>query len=321
MKIPDSIDTLKSIWQSSTVNWRDSIALINAPTLWPEWLKSLIAIKLPKIITVIMVLLISYLLAILTWDTVVPLLWKKTPLVYIAPKIVNAQTTIKEKKDDYTFISELHMFGYIPVIKKEVIATPEVAPATRLKLSLHGVFIYSGAKDGAAIIGKAGKQQRYYKTGDEIQKGMELVEVRKDHVLLLRNGRFETLRFPELKKPKTKKSAENKSSDKSLASVVNVKEYRELFQKHPEKIAEHFNIIPVIRKGVLKGYRIKPQTNRSLYDELGLKTDDLLVMINGIPLNDRSQLSQVIAEISQAKMLTINLLRNKQQKTLLLDLR
>lgn len=318
MKIPDSIDTLKSIWQSSSVNWRDSIALINTPTLWPEWLKSLISIKLPKIITVIMVLLISYLLAILTWDTVVPLFWKKMPLAYTVPKVVNTKTTtIKDNKDDYTFISELHMFGYMPAIKKEIIAIPEVAPATRLKLSLHGVFVYSGPKDGAAIIGKAGKQQRYYKTGDEIQKGMELVEVRVDHVLLLRNGRFETLRFPELKKPTTKKS----TKDKSLASVVNVKEYRELFQKHPEKIAEHFNIIPVIRKGVLKGYRIKPQTNRSLYDELGLKADDLLVMINGIPLNDRSQLSQVIAEISQAKMLTINLLRNKQKKTLLLDLR
>ncbi len=318
MKVPVNPDILKSIWQSSSVNWRDSIALINNPTMWPEWLKSLISIKLPKILTVVMVLLISYLSAILTWDTIVPLVWKKTPPIQITPKMNRiSSASVTGDKADYTFISELHMFGYIPVVKKELVATPEVAPATRLKLSLHGVFIYTGPKDGAAIIGKAGKQQRYYKTGNEIQKGMELAEVRKDHVLLLRNGRFETLRFPVLKKSKTKKSAKNKS----LGSVINVKEYRELFQKHPEKIAEHFNIIPVVRKGVLKGYRVKPQTNRSLYDELGLKPDDLLVMVNGIPLNDRSQLSQAIVELSQAKMLTINLLRNKQQKTLLLDLR
>jgi len=318
MNISASLDTLKSIWQSSSVNWRDSITLINDPTLWPQWLKSLIAVKLPKFLTVIMVLFISYLLAVLTWDTVVPLFWKKASQASTAPKMVTSKSAvIKNKKDDYTFISELHMFGYIPVVKKDVLATPEVAPTTRLKLSLHGVFVFSGPKDGAAIIGKAGKKQRYYKTGDEIQKGMELVEVRKDHVLLLRNGRFEMLKFPELKTLKTKKNIK----EKALGGAVQVKEYRELFQKHPEKVAEHFNFIPVVRKGVLKGYKVKPQSNRSLYDELGLEANDLLVKVNGIPLNDRSQLSKVISEISQSQMLTINLLRNNQQKTLLLDFR
>ena len=318
MKVPVNPEVLKSIWQSSTVNWRDSIALINNPTLWPEWLKLLISIKLPKILIVVVVLSISYLSAILTWDIIVPLVWKKTPSIQITPKMNRtSSTSVTGDKADYTFISELHMFGYLPVIKKEVVATPEVAPATRLKLSLHGVFVYTGPKDGAAIIGKAGKQQHYYKTGDAIQKGLELVEIRKDHVLLLRNGRFETLRFPDVEKSKLKKTTKNKKP----GSTVNVKEYHELFQKHPEKIAEHFNFIPVMQKGALKGYRVKPQSNRSLYDELGLQTGDLLVMVNGIPLNDRTQLSNVIAEMSNAKMLTVNLLRNKKQETLLLDLR
>ena len=43
-----------------------------------------------------------------------------------------------------------------------------------------------------------------------------------------------------------------------------------------------------MQKGALKGYRVKPQSNRSLYDELGLQTGDLLVMVNGIHLNDRT---------------------------------
>lgn len=318
MKISVDQDILKTFWPSLSVNWRDNIALINNPTMWPDWLKSLISIKLPKILTMVMVLSISYLSAILTWDMIIPLLWKKTQPTQTALKMIKPSTTlISDDKADYTFISELHMFGYLPVAKKEVVATPEVAPATRLKLSLHGVFVYTGPKDGAAIIGKAGKQQRYYKTGDEIQKGLELVEVRKDHVLLLRNGRFETLRFPDIEKAKRQKAIK----DKQLASTVNVKEYHELFQKHPEKIAEHFNFIPVMQKGALKGYRVKPQSNRSLYDELGLRTGDLLVKVNGIPLNDRTQLSNVIAEMTNAKMLTVNLLRNNKQETLLLDLR
>lgn len=318
MKNSISLDALKTIWQSSSVNWRDTITLINDPTMWPQWLKSVIAVRLPRILTIIMVLFISYLLAALTWDIVIPLVWKKNSIISSAPKVVSSKlVTGKENIDDYAFISELHLFGYKPVVKKDVTLTPEVAPTTRLKLSLHGVFIYTGPKDGAAIIGKAGKKQRYYKTGEEIQKGMELVEVRKDHVLLRRNGRFEMLKFPKLKTP----SKSNKLSKKSASRTFNVKEYRELFQKHPEKIAEHFNFIPVIRNGVLKGYKVKPQTNRSLYDELGLEVNDLLVKVNGIPLNDRTQLSQAISEISEAKMLTINYLRNNQNKTLLLDFR
>ena len=58
-----------------------------------------------------------------------------------------------------------------------------------------------------------------------------------------------------------------------------------------------------------------------MYDELGLEENDLLVKVNGIPLNDRTQLSQVITEVTEAKMLTINYLRNNQNKTMLLDFR
>jgi general secretion pathway protein C len=288
--------------------------------LWPQWLKTFISSKLPRALTIVMVLLVSYFAAKLTWDVIVPLFWKKTPLTQTATKIsVTNPGLASTAKADYTFISELHLFGYTPVVKKQPKATPQVAPVTKTRLTLHGIFVFSGPKDGAAIIGEAGKNQRFYRTGDKIQKDMELVEVRNDHVLLLRNGRFETLRFPGLKKLPTSQKA--KTQPAAQDSAVDVKEYRQLFQKHPEKIAEHFDIMPVFENGVLKGYRVKPQSNRSLYDELGLQPDDLLVAVNGIPLNDRSQLSEVIAEISSAELLTVNLLRNKKQETLLLDLR
>lgn len=323
MSVAVNTDTIKNIWQSYVVNWRDSIALINSPALWPQWLKTLISTRLPKILVIVLVLLISYLVASVTWQAIIPLFWKKSPVTDVSSKTYSVKTAaVKQTKPDYTYISEQHLFGYVPPVKKQqldaTLDVPEVAPATRLKLSLHGIFIYSGPKDGAAIIGEGGKNQRYYKTGDEIQKDMELVEVRKDHVLLMRKGRFETLRFPKLEKPPVAKTTDDK---KAQETTVNIKEYRELFEKQPEKIAEHFDVVPVMEKGILKGYRIRPQSNRSLYDEIGLKPDDLLVAVNGIPLTDRSQLSSVIAELSDAEFLTVNLVRNNQQKTILLDLR
>ncbi len=70
---------------------------------------------------------------------------------------------------------------------------PVDAPATRLDLKLVGVLASDDRGDARAIIGAPGVPDRHYRLGDTVPAGAELAAIRRDHVLLKRNGRFETL--------------------------------------------------------------------------------------------------------------------------------
>ncbi|MDZ7753713.1 MAG: type II secretion system protein N [Gammaproteobacteria bacterium] len=70
---------------------------------------------------------------------------------------------------------------------------PVDAPATRLDLKLLGVLASDDRLDARAIIGAPGVPDRQYRLGDTVPAGAELAAIHRDHVLLKRNGRFETL--------------------------------------------------------------------------------------------------------------------------------
>lgn len=96
-------------------------------------------------------------------------------------------------------IANAHLFG-----REQRRAAPVVeraAPATRLDLKLAGVIARSTEGVGLALIGVGRGQQQVVRVGEAIgTTGALLSEVRRDHVLIERNGRLEKLSIerPEL---------------------------------------------------------------------------------------------------------------------------
>jgi general secretion pathway protein C len=85
-----------------------------------------------------------------------------------------------------------HLFGREQV--RRVSAPPPAAPATRLDLKLAGVIAMGSDSDGIALIGVGRGQQQVVRVGQGIgATGALLAEVRRDHVLIERNGRLEKL--------------------------------------------------------------------------------------------------------------------------------
>ncbi|TPE50307.1 hypothetical protein FJM67_10690 [Maribrevibacterium harenarium] len=103
----------------------------------------------------------------------------------------------------------------IPVNSVQTVstATPEIAPSlfgqaptvaskptepvkeTTLKLELRGVFPASDPTQGMAVIAEARQDEKLYRAGDDVVRGVTLLEVYKDHVVLKRGERNETLFF------------------------------------------------------------------------------------------------------------------------------
>ncbi|MFW2439413.1 MAG: type II secretion system protein N [Arenicellales bacterium] len=89
------------------------------------------------------------------------------------------------------------------------------APATRLKLTLHGVIAGNDPVTSAAIISIDGKKSLLFSTGDHLPMGNAVInEIYPEKILLMRNGKLESLNIdrPEL---------ESKIEDKIIKKAFN----------------------------------------------------------------------------------------------------
>ena len=80
------------------------------------------------------------------------------------------------------------------------------------------------------------------------------------------------------------------------------------------------NAQPVMEGGQLKGYRLKPGRDRKLFSSVGLQPGDIVTNVNGIPLNDMSQMGAVFEQLSSANRLDVTVERGGQQTQLSVSL-
>lgn len=282
----------------------------------PGWLDQLVSRILPRVALLVLVVLVTYVLAQITWQMIpVP---AEQYIVRSGEVLTGTKQPGRSIKDQSDHLSALHVFGRPGTVKRSAPKVVERAPETSLNLTLHGVFADPKPELGAAIIGKAGSEQKYYKVGKKIMGGVTLQAVHKDRVVLLRNGQSEVLRFPRASKPVVTSSRSKSASRASSSSSLST--YKEMFKREPLKIFQHLRFVPVRTGKQLKGYRILPQKNRDLYNRLGVRPSDLVTSVNGVPLNDDKQAMGLIKDLQTADNIELVVLRQGQQTTLSLDL-
>ncbi|MDJ0807441.1 MAG: type II secretion system protein GspC [Gammaproteobacteria bacterium] len=286
----------------------------------PKWLSGFLSNRLPQFLTLVLIVLIAQRVAELTWRLIPD---PPAPQLPVQQQIPQAKTLGENPLTDKTAerIASLHLFGRAgevkPVIKEEV---NKKAPETTLRLTLHGVFVEQQPEAGAAIIGKAGAKQNYYRVGSSVMNGVKLQAVFNDRVVLLRNGRSEVLKFPKTVKPgpvpeslKTTRSAQASKAE-SLSS------YRDIFRNEPLKIFEHVRFVPVRSGKTVKGYRVLPQRNRKLYNQLGIRPSDLVTSVNGVPLQNDKEALQLIDKLKDANQINLEIVRRGQTESLTISL-
>ncbi len=283
----------------------------------PKWLSVFLSNRLPLIVTLVLIALIAQSAAKLTWRLIPAPPERQLPAQQATQ---TSQATRQTQTPDRTAdrIAALHLFGRAgdvkPTRREQV---DKKAPETRLKLSLHGVFVDDKPEMGAAIIGKAGAKQNYYKVGSNVMNGVKLQAVFNDRVVLLRDGQSEVLKFP-----KTVKSlpAENSPSKNKSPESGSLSSYREIFRTEPLKIFEHVRFVPVRSGRTIKGYRVLPQKNRKLYNQLGIRPSDLVTAVNGVSLQNDKEALQLIDKLKDAAQLNLEIVRRGQTESLTLSL-
>ena len=116
-------------------------------------------------------------------------LFEEKEIVSVA-KVIN-----KTKAPEQFSLKNLDLFG-TPEKNKAVNKTSE-AKQTKLSLTLRGVLATDDPKQGIAQIQNAKKEERHFAVNDNIFGQATLEEIYADRVIILHNGKYETLLLPE----------------------------------------------------------------------------------------------------------------------------
>lgn len=286
------------------------------------WIKTLQRV-MPSALSIMLLVYASYKAADITWQLVEP-----------EPTISQSQATVSTRKSSQQSsnqfqqkmmqLNNAHLFGLAnaPVSKQAV----KDAPETTLNLVLRGILAAEPMTLASAIIssGKHGKELTYG-IGDSVPGNATIEEIYQTHVILMRNGRLETLKLPE-----KSVGTESSSSYRLSSSGLNMNQtpdrilgdIRRNILKNPTSFGEYAIPVPVSKNGKLQGYRLRPQKKgRELFRQFGLQRNDIVTQINGVPLTDPVQGIAALRKLTNATSINLTVLRNGTETPLQFNIR
>lgn len=309
--------------------------------------------KLSSLVTFALIIYCAHVLSTVVWQ-LVPVTQDKGRIV-AAPITTNANSD-SASQFDVSKITRLNLFG--EENKKEikpVAPKPQAqsAPKTRLNVTLAGLVADSTdprSDSSAAIIESSGGQATYG-IGDKVKGTQATVDqIFIDRVILLVGSRYESLMLDGIEYSQTVASnpeemidanskaaasqkvgpapskrardAERKTMDRrnDLELSQSLRQKREQMFDDPKKLMDFIRIRPFRQQGELKGYRLTPGKDPSLFEQVGLKHNDLAININGYDLTDMQQALSVMKELRTLTEANITVMRNDSPVDIILAL-
>ena len=237
----------------------------------------------------VVVLGIAYTLAsTVTFFAKAPLEAKPRQSIESAPQIPKVRQ--QSAATDLEAILQANLFGKAQLEAKPA-AVSEPTVETRLPLNLLGVFVAEEADGSAAIIAEKGKAGRLYNLGEAVSGNATLGAVHADHVVLLRAGARETLKFPKLKGFEHRKAVEAPPAEAAAPARAPQKvqdfiaAYQERSTERPEQVEQLLDELAV-EAASGGGYRVGDLSTLPYLSRTGLAAGDLILSLNGLAVSD-----------------------------------
>ena len=220
-------------------------------------------------------------------------------------------------------LPEWHLMG---VVKKEAApvkqAAPVDAPDTRLKLVLRGALASDDKQNARAIIADPRGKEDQYAIGDKLPGNVELSEIYPDRVILLRNGRYETLRLPKDKQSSGKVVATRTTRRPAQASPAQrLQTVREQLKQSPKSLYGLVRATPHKgENGSIVGYTVAPGRDPALFEQVGLQQGDVVVQVNDIRLDNPANSARALKSVQSGESVSVTVLRGGEEQVLTLNL-
>jgi general secretion pathway protein C len=215
-------------------------------------------------------------------------------------------------------VANSHLFGNAAAQPKPQGDAANAQP-TSIPLVLTGVIAADNPENGLAILGENASNAKVVAVGQPVPGGAKLHSVYTDKVILDRNGTLESLLLPRQSNgllagppaaPPPLPSAENPIVDRM----------RQLIANEPSAISEVIRPQPVFAQGKQRGFRVYPGRNRQAFTRIGLRPGDLVLAINGTPLDDPSRGQEIFNTLGTSSEAHVTVLRNGKQQDLTLQM-
>lgn len=269
--------------------------------------------------TMLMVLLLAYSLAELSWK-VAP-----TPTVgenRLPPS--QATPAVSGGTPKSSRIVEWHLFGHAQPQNQNAPRLVE-APETNLNFVLRGLVFSDDQAIAHAIIAAGGNESQYT-VGAKLPGNVELKEIHTDRVVLLHNGRYETLRLPReesLAGPSTPPLQQQDLAPGPIppSTPPNLQGLREELLQNPQSFMDLMQVSPVNQDGAFMGFRVAPGRKRMMLQQLGLQEGDIITSVNGIKLDDPAKGLEVLTNLRTADTVAVTVLRQGNEESLTLQIK
>jgi len=230
---------------------------------------------------------------------------------------VNAPVTaaLHNQSVDVAGVVNAHLFGAPPA--EAVREDAANAPQTSMPLVLTGIIAGDDPQNGLAILGPNVAGAKVFAVGDNVPGGAKLHSVYTDRVVIDRGGHLESLMLP--RQPQA--GAAPPPSAAALQTEAPVMDrMRKILTDDPGLMADIMRPQPVFAQGKQKGYRVYPSRNHQAFARLGLRPGDLVMAINGTPLDDPARGQEIFRTLGSSSEAHITVLRNGQQQDLTLNI-
>ncbi|MEQ6340333.1 MAG: type II secretion system protein GspC [Gammaproteobacteria bacterium] len=259
------------------------------------------------LLVVILLCLIAYSLARLTW-MVLPAPRENgapPPLIQAVGQRDATAAPVAARKPSHQEMAQWHLFGEIQVIN--VGAAAEMAPQTSLALNLRGVIASRDKKSARAIIADASGNEQFYAIDAPVPGGATLKEIHADRVILLRDGRYETLLLP---KDETSGEGAPGAAMSMPNSDAAMQEFRDAAMSNPQSLMERVRPIPVSEGGKFIGYRFMPNEDPGFLARFGMEPNDIVTSVNGMSLDNPAKGMQVLNSLKTDGEVRVDTVRN-----------
>ena len=274
--------------------------------------------RLPPWLALVLALAIAWQLARLTWLVLTPMPAPGAMPAMAPPASSAGQGASREF--NVQNILDAHLFGRLSDTAAPVVVQQAEVPETRLNLQLRGVITNDAAEHAVAIIADNRGRDQIYRVGQQVPGGARLHAVQSEQVVLNRGGTLESLRLPR----EFAAAAGGQTSSARPAGVIRPTQaqsssVRDVISDNAAQITEIIRVQPYMEGGSMRGYRVYPGRNRQQFTALGLQPGDLVVEINGQPMNDPSRGMQIFAELGDTNSVSITVEREGVSETMMLD--
>lgn len=181
--------------------------------------------------------------------------------------------------------------------------------------------LYSAKANGFVVICETTSQNKTeFLKINESYKGFKLIEIKEKSAIFEKDGKKYSLTFKEDKASKASTTAlnstytQNPSQDMAVRVVGRreIQKYRENFASIWDNIA----IKEIVNNGQIEGFKVISIKSDSIFNQLGLKANDIIKSVNNKELKTYSDAFKIYNNIDNFDTLKLTIIRDNQIKEL-----